>query len=137
MRHKLALTIALGGCAGSILAGGGFAGAQSGISVGGANLPAPPQVDVPLPACANGVDDDGDGLVDLADSGCVSSAGTSEGGAPAPPPVPVPVPTEPPDEGGGGGGGDGAGGGGGGGGGAVPPAAVISAESSAAVSARL
>ncbi len=43
------------------------------------------------PACANGLDDDGDGLIDLADPDCTSPTGTSEatvpGGAIDPPPA--------------------------------------------------
>src|SRR5215218_8417114 len=35
------------------------------------------------PACANGLDDDGDGLIDLADPDCTTAAGISEA-APAP-----------------------------------------------------
>jgi hypothetical protein len=55
------------------------------------------------PACANGLDDDGDGLVDEADSGCETAADADEaGGAPAPAEEeatesePVPVPEEAP-----------------------------------------
>lgn len=33
-------------------------------------------------ACQNGIDDDGDALVDMADSGCLSPTGTSEGSSP-------------------------------------------------------
>ena len=127
MRSKLALSIALVAFVLTVLLGGGFAGAQG--------------VNVPLPACANGIDDDGGGDVDLADPDCLSSAGTSEGAPPAPP-VPPPAPVQPtvPDVpgvpdlpgggstggggsgGGSGGSGDGSGGGPGGvgGGGAIP-----------------
>src|SRR4051812_893139 len=94
MRHKLALTIALGSCAAAVMLGVSLAGADT---VGDLTNSAPsvsvPQVTtpaVPLPACANGADDDGDGLVDLSDPDCVSSAGTSEGTGPAPAPVPPP-----------------------------------------------
>ncbi|MEK6278310.1 MAG: hypothetical protein AABM29_09900, partial [Actinomycetota bacterium] len=104
MRRNLALTIALTAFAAAL--GGGLASAQqllegSNVNVPGANLPP-----VQLPDCANGIDDDGDGLIDLADPDCASSGGTSE----SPPPAP-------PGGGGGGGGGGGAGGGGAGGGG--------------------
>jgi murein DD-endopeptidase MepM/ murein hydrolase activator NlpD len=46
------------------------------------------------PACANGLDDDGDGLTDLADPDCSSPTGTSEAPAPAEasPASPVPSP---------------------------------------------
>ena len=68
----------------ALIAGGGLAGAQ---------------VSVPLPACANGVDDDGGGDIDLADPDCLSSAGTSEGAPPAPPEpqrAKPPAPAKPP-----------------------------------------
>ena len=47
------------------------------------------------PACANGLDDDGDGLIDLADPDCLEPTGTSEApaaasGASAASPVPAP-----------------------------------------------
>jgi hypothetical protein len=53
------------------------------------------------PACANGLDDDGDGLVDLADPDCPDATGTSE--APAAPSAaseatPVPAPESPSEE---------------------------------------
>jgi hypothetical protein len=49
------------------------------------------------PACANGLDDDGDGLVDLADPDCTAPTGTSEApvapsGASAATPLPAPTP---------------------------------------------
>jgi murein DD-endopeptidase MepM/ murein hydrolase activator NlpD len=50
------------------------------------------------PACANGLDDDADGLVDLADPDCLSPSGTSEATAPAAAPTgastatPLPAP---------------------------------------------
>jgi hypothetical protein len=56
------------------------------------------------PACANGLDDDGDGLVDLADPDCLSPSGTSEATAPvaapteASPATPVPAPEAAPAE---------------------------------------
>ena len=119
MRHKLALTIALGSFATAVLLGVGLAGAQQiqvpggGPSVNVPSVPAP----VPLPACANGADDDGDGAVDLADPDCVSSAGTSEGSGIVPVPELPPAPGGgDPDGGGGGSGGGGSGGGAGGGG---------------------
>ena len=98
---------------------------------GGSGLP---DVTGALPICANTKDDDGDGLVDLADPGCSGPTDASEedpaggGGEGAPPPG-GPGPGSPPSSagptapsvpgsggGGGGGGGGGAGGGGGGGG---------------------
>jgi hypothetical protein len=53
------------------------------------------------PACANGLDDDGDGLIDLADPDCTEPAGTSEATVPAPAGTtaasPVPAPEAAPD----------------------------------------
>ena len=55
------------------------------------------------PACANGLDDDGDGLVDSADGDCAASGGASEApSAPAPSPAPTeaegtPVPAPAPE----------------------------------------
>jgi len=54
------------------------------------------------PACANGIDDDADGLVDLADPDCTSPSGTSEAPAPAvapggaSPATPLPAPAPAP-----------------------------------------
>jgi murein DD-endopeptidase MepM/ murein hydrolase activator NlpD len=105
MRHKLALTIALAGFAAITALGVGMAGADSQAELGGGQAieafhPAP------KPACSNGVDDDGDGLVDLEDPGCESAADTSEGeGEPQPAPAPEdlsPAPEAPPAAGPGG-----------------------------------
>jgi murein DD-endopeptidase MepM/ murein hydrolase activator NlpD len=79
MRDKLALTIALASFAVVTALGVGFAGADAeGLAPaeglggsGAASLEASSQ-------CANGVDDDGDGLVDDEDPGCQASGGTSE-----------------------------------------------------------
>src|SRR2546423_1078369 len=92
MRDKLALTIAL--TAFAVAIGAGLAGAAPLVDTSGGsaqvNVPgAPAPVQVPLPACADGADNDGDGLVDLADPDCTSSAGTSEGTG-APPPTTTP-----------------------------------------------
>jgi murein DD-endopeptidase MepM/ murein hydrolase activator NlpD len=57
------------------------------------------------PACANGLDDDADGLIDLADPDCTSPSGTSEATAPAPTPsgasvaTPLPAPEAAPANG--------------------------------------
>ncbi|HEV7482652.1 MAG TPA: lytic murein transglycosylase [Solirubrobacterales bacterium] len=54
------------------------------------------------PACANGIDDDADGLVDLADPDCTSPSGTSEAPTPAAAPsgaspaTPLPAPATAP-----------------------------------------
>jgi hypothetical protein len=61
-------------------------------SVALAVQPPPPIVDpsppLPLAACANGLDDDGDSLVDLADPGCVNAADGEETDPLAPTPTP-------------------------------------------------
>jgi hypothetical protein len=75
MGRKLLLILALGVLGAVVAAGAGIASdglldsTKSGVSVnlpGGQNLP---PVDA-LPACSNTADDDGDGLIDLADPGC-------------------------------------------------------------------
>jgi subtilisin family serine protease len=53
------------------------------VDGGGTSPPAPPPA-----ACSNGLDDDGDGLVDFpADPGCSGASDTDEFNAPAPPPA--------------------------------------------------
>ena len=103
MRDKLALTIALASFAVVTALGVGFAGAE-GLSdaedLGGSGAPS-------LEAssqCANGIDDDGDGLVDAEDPGCLSSNSASEdpsaqAGAPEEGSS-VEAPSEPPTKGG-------------------------------------
>jgi murein DD-endopeptidase MepM/ murein hydrolase activator NlpD len=96
MRHKLALTIALT-CFGVVTAlGVGFAGAErlsSAQPTEASGLSTVPSVAAAAPACSNGIDDDGDGLVDAEDPDCASpadpseepaSAASEEGEAPAP-----------------------------------------------------
>jgi hypothetical protein len=86
MRNKLALTLALAVLAAVL--GGGLA---SGAGPLGLNLPS-----VNLGPCADGVDNDGDGKVDLGDPDCVASAGSSEDSGHSV------VPVTPPSTGGGG-----------------------------------
>ncbi len=50
----------------------------------------PPPPPPPAAACADGVDNDGDGLVDLADPGCTDATDTDETDSPPPPPPPPP-----------------------------------------------
>jgi murein DD-endopeptidase MepM/ murein hydrolase activator NlpD len=80
MRHKLALTIALA-CFGLVTAlGVGFAGAErlsSAQPTEASGLGTVPSV-AEAPACSNGLDDDGDGLVDAEDPDCASPADPSE-----------------------------------------------------------
>ncbi len=89
MRHKLALTIALTSFGAVTALGVGMAGADPltvdttlPLTTPTTTVPAAPSVQAP--ACSNGIDDDGDGLVDMADPGCTSPSGASEATAPAP-----------------------------------------------------
>jgi murein DD-endopeptidase MepM/ murein hydrolase activator NlpD len=95
MRHKLALTIALAGFALATAFGVGMAGAEpkAGLDQSQTLDPAATTPTSPTPeaaACANGVDDDGDGQVDIDDADCASptdpdEAATAEGESIAPP----------------------------------------------------
>jgi len=101
MRTKIASIVALAGLLAVLVLGAGLAGASSlsgseavepGLTT---TIPVPPEP----PACANGSDDDGDGLLDTEDPGCSSPSDTSE----ADPVVeettiPVPVPPPPPEQ---------------------------------------
>jgi murein DD-endopeptidase MepM/ murein hydrolase activator NlpD len=83
MRHKLALTIALAGFAVVTALGVGMAGADptTGLGAGRATEPLPGALAAPaIKQCENGVDDDGDGLIDAEDPGC--SYGTEEDSKP-------------------------------------------------------
>jgi hypothetical protein len=87
MRNKLALIIALASFGVVTALGVGFAGADE-LATEGAETTTPLST-TPLPpatACANEVDDDGDGLVDGEDSDCESAADESEEPAVAPAP---------------------------------------------------
>jgi hypothetical protein len=76
MTRKLLVTIALGAALAIIAAG-----TATSVTVGNAQVNAP--TTAALPACSNLSDDDGDGLVDLADPGCSGPLDTSEYNAPA------------------------------------------------------
>ncbi|HET9163781.1 MAG TPA: lytic murein transglycosylase [Solirubrobacterales bacterium] len=87
MRQKLALIIALAGFAALTALGVGMAGADPSTGLGDSQAasgltttPALPSPSGEAPACSNGADDDGDGLVDLEDPGCESASDTSEEG---------------------------------------------------------
>jgi Transglycosylase SLT domain len=75
MTRKLLVTIALGAALAIIAAG-----TATSITVGNAQVNAP--TTAALPACSNLSDDDGDGLVDLADPGCSGPLDISEYNAP-------------------------------------------------------
>ncbi len=85
MKHKLALTIALVSFAAVTALGVGMAGADPLTGVDGTQPATPttalsttPIPSAQTPACSNGIDDDGDGLIDTADPDCTSPSGTSE-----------------------------------------------------------
>jgi len=82
MRDKLALTMALAGFGLATALGVGFAGAEQLSPAAPASGPASPlsaaQPVAEPPACSNGLDDDGDGLLDGEDPECSSPQGTSE-----------------------------------------------------------
>jgi hypothetical protein len=82
MKNKIALIAVLASFL--VLSALGVAGAADPVAEGapaGEIMPTTTTTTVPslqAPACANGVDDDGDGLADLADPGCTDASGTSE-----------------------------------------------------------
>jgi transglycosylase-like protein with SLT domain/peptidase M23-like protein len=87
MRNKIALIVALAGFALVTALGVGMAGAESSTGLGEGQsadgIAAPSLSQATAPACANEVDDDEDGLADLADPDCESPADEEE--APQPP----------------------------------------------------
>ena len=108
MTNRLLITVALA-ILGAVMAAGAVS-AQTTVGTGGSDV----SIDLPnggklpdatakLPACTNTTDDDGDGLVDLADPDCSGPTDNDESGnaAKSPPPVPTtPDPTSPPGGGG-------------------------------------
>jgi hypothetical protein len=104
MRAKIALIVVLASFL--VLSALGVAGAEPLAESTPAEPSATTTTPVPslqAPACANGLDDDGDGLLDLADPDCLEATGTSEASAPTPSgasvATPVPTPEEPtPDQ---------------------------------------
>jgi len=112
MRTKSALIFAIASFLLVAALGAAFAGAEP-VSEGSVADPAT-TTSVPslqAPACSNGLDDDGDGLVDELDPDCETTADTDEAPAPAAPseegeaipnpqPAPEPSPTPDPDKGG-------------------------------------
>ncbi|HST70592.1 MAG TPA: lytic murein transglycosylase [Solirubrobacterales bacterium] len=110
MRTKLALTLAFASFLLVTALGTALAGAEP-LSEGSAVDPAATTTtaipSLQAPACANGLDDDGDGLLDVDDAGCESPEDPSEANpvsAPAPPaeaagesiPAPAPAPSPSP-----------------------------------------
>ncbi|HEX6228113.1 MAG TPA: lytic murein transglycosylase, partial [Solirubrobacterales bacterium] len=93
MREKLALILALAGFAAVTALGVGIAGAEPGLEGNGAADPptSGPGLTDQVPACANGADDDGDGLADEEDPDCTDPADPDE--APEPSPAPEPEAT--------------------------------------------
>jgi hypothetical protein len=97
MRSKIALIVVLASFLALAAMGTALAGAdpltETAQNAGSTATTAIPSLQAP--ACANGADDDGDGLVDLADPDCTSPNDTSE--APSPeaasvaPPAPAPA----------------------------------------------
>ena len=94
MRQKIALTIALASFGFATALGVGLADADLGAPTGAesaAPLPSAPTLpslstpSAPAPACSNGVDDDGDGLVDLNDPDCLEAADENEATEALPP----------------------------------------------------
>ncbi len=83
MRNKLALIIALASFAAVTAFGAGMAGASSGPGIGTGLAVDRAATVSPLATperkgCANGLDDDRDGLIDSADPDCTSPTGTGE-----------------------------------------------------------
>jgi len=79
MRHKLALIMALASFGAVTALGVGFAGAEQladAEATGPSALPATPALTAP--ACANELDDDGDGALDLEDADCSAPSDLSE-----------------------------------------------------------
>jgi murein DD-endopeptidase MepM/ murein hydrolase activator NlpD len=123
MRTKIALIVVLASFLAASALGANLAGAEP----LGDNVPVEPPAAATTttaipslqgPACANGADDDGDGLVDLADPDCASPTGTSEATVPSDAGTSSPAPVAPNPSGAvhqgatiGGGGGEEAGGG--------------------------
>jgi len=106
MRTKIALVVALASFLAVLAMGSAFAGAEPLAENAAVESAATTTTAVPslqAPACANGVDDDGDGLLDSADPDCESPEDTSEAPAapvqetaPAPQPAPETAPSPAP-----------------------------------------
>jgi hypothetical protein len=102
MRNKIALIVALASFLAVTALGATIAGAEP-VSETAPSEPSAATTTTAIPslqapACANGADDDGDGLVDLLDPDCPSPEDTSE--APSAEPAPAPPAPAPPAPGG-------------------------------------
>ena len=107
MRTKIALIVVLASFLAAAALGVSLAGADPLAESAPVDSAATTTTAVPslqAPACANGIDDDGDGLIDLADPSCLTASGESEAVAPtssgsdvpaAPAPTPAPSVTAP------------------------------------------
>jgi hypothetical protein len=114
MRTKFALIIAFASLMLVVVLGAAFAGADplsQGSAVDPGTTTTVPSLSLQAPACANGLDDDGDGLVDELDPDCETPADKNEAPETAAPeqpadpganpqPAPEPSPTPAPDNGG-------------------------------------
>jgi hypothetical protein len=109
MRTKFALILAIASFLLVAALGAAFAGAEP-VSEGSVADPATTTTvpSLQAPACANGLDDDGDGLVDESDPDCETAADTDEAPSPAAPseegetipnPQPAPEPSPAPQPG--------------------------------------
>ncbi|HYJ22590.1 MAG TPA: lytic murein transglycosylase [Solirubrobacterales bacterium] len=101
MRAKIALLVVLASFLALSALGVGIAGAADPVAESAPTEPSPATTTTAVPslqapACANGLDDDADGLVDLTDPDCTVPTGTSEAtvapsGATTATPVPAPA----------------------------------------------
>ncbi len=106
MRAKIALAVVLASFLALSAVGAGMAGADPVAENAPTEPAATATTAVPslqAPACANGLDDDGDGLIDLADPDCTEPTGTSEAtvapsAASAATPLPAPAATSEDEE---------------------------------------
>jgi transglycosylase-like protein with SLT domain len=96
MRTKIALIVAFASLLTAAVVGTALAGAEPLSEATSSLPPATTTTAIPslqAPACANGLDDDKDGLVDTEDPGCESPQDEDETD-PAPAPTPIPAPSE-------------------------------------------
>ena len=95
MKNRLVIATALAVLVAVLGAGAVSANSGSEVSV---DLPSGGSTGVELPACANSTDDDGDGLIDLADTGCENALdGDEVDPVAATPPATTPEPVTPPE----------------------------------------